>query len=120
MLRPQHRQSRYRVPPLRQGLIRQAVHQVEVDTLEPRVSGRAKCPNRPVGAVAASQQLQQAVVQALHPYAQAVHPLPQQAATGGVIQVPRVRLYRGLGVRVNAEGSCGRLENRRDVSVRQV
>ena len=87
MLRRQGCQSLDGVLPLGEGLVGQAVHQIEVDIVE---TGGAGCLERfdgSVGGVAAAQQSQQAVVQALHADAEAVDALAQQSATGVGVQV---------------------------------
>ena len=120
MLRRKRRQPGNRILPLRQSLMRQPIHQIQIDVAEPGIPGGAERIDGLGGAVAAAQQPQQPVVQTLHADAQAVDALPQQPAASGGAQVAGVGLDGHLGAGVNGESIGRRLKHGGDVALGQV
>ena len=120
VFRRQGGQPRNRVFPLGEALMGQAIHQIEVDVAETGGAGRLERLDGAVGSVAAAQELQQAVVEALYADAQPVHALPQQPAAGGGIQVAGVGFDGDLGPRADGEGVRGCVQNGGNVAVGQI
>ena len=103
MLRLEGGQSLDGVLPLWEGLVGQAIHQVEVDVVEPGGAGGPVGFDRAVGGVAAAQELQQTVVKGLHTDAQTVDALAQQALAGGSVKVAGVGFDGDFGPGVDGE-----------------
>ena len=120
VLRGKGGQPGNRVLPLVEALVGQAVHQVEVDVIEPGATGSLEGLDGPVRAVASAQQLQQSVVEALHTDTKAVYALPQQPPAGLGVQVAGVGLDGDLGVRSDDEGVVGSLQDGGYVAVGKI
>ena len=109
-----------RVLPLRNSLVRKAIHEIEVDVIEARFPGCPEGFHRAVGCVATSQELQQTVVQALHANAETVHILLEETSTRLVVQVAGIGLDRYLRTRVYGKRCRSSIQDFGNASVRQI
>ncbi len=107
-------------PPLLHGLVGQPVHQVQVDVVETGLAGGLERLDRFGCLVAASQQVQEAVVQALNPDAKPVDALTEDAGAGRRVQVVWVGLDGDLSARVHLERCLDGSEDLFDMARRQV
>ena len=107
-------------PPLGQGLGGQPVHQVQVYVLQAGGDRETIRRHRLGGGVAAAQQGQQGVVQALNTDAQPVHPRPLPALQRRARYVPRVGLESDLGNGRHVEGRGDALQHPCDLLRRDV
>ena len=101
--------------PLDEGLVREAVHQVDAEVREARASGSLHRVTSLGRVVAASQGGQVAVVEGLDADADPVEAALQPGGELCVVEVVGVGLQGGLGVRVQCEGVSDRGHHGADV-----